>query len=248
MWCESNGDTEIAKKLHFRHVKKKRKPLLNAEKAKKRLDFAMHHYTNNTDTLFWWFGDESRFECVHENEEVIGPGEQRSIVGRVQKPQSLMVWGAISYFGRTRIIVYDAGEKVNADVYTKSVLHSFTHAREHLFPQLVVNPRSIEHIRLLHDNAPAHKAKHTRHAFRRSRIHTVENYPPSSPDLNLIEHIFGWMKRRVRADAPRDKRELALSVARAWAAYAQHSIQKMILRYRLRLRQVIRKHGWSTHY
>ena len=48
-----------------------------------------------------------------------------------------------------------------------------------------------------HDNAPCHKSQLTQLNIQRRRIPTID-WPPYSPDLNLIEHVWVLMKRHIQ--------------------------------------------------
>jgi transposase len=49
----------------------------------------------------------------------------------------------------------------------------------------------------MHDNAPSHRSFETRLNLLQRRIRHIE-FPPYSPDLNLIEHVWNWMKNWIQ--------------------------------------------------
>ena len=49
-----------------------------------------------------------------------------------------------------------------------------------------------------HDGASCHRSFETQDNLYRRNIPTID-WPPYSPDLNLIEHVWSWMKRYIQS-------------------------------------------------
>jgi hypothetical protein len=49
----------------------------------------------------------------------------------------------------------------------------------------------------MQDNAPSHRSRETAENLRQRQIPNVK-FPPYSPDLNLIEHVWNWMKNWIQ--------------------------------------------------
>ena len=101
------------------------------------------------------------------------------------------------------------------------------------------------------DNAPAHSAKSTQTWFRDNlpSAHLV-NWPPHSPDLNPIEHIWIWMKRwitRNYAVRPTGKR-LYAAVEAVWIAVLEEYLLKLVHSMPRRLQAVIAAKGGYSGY
>ena len=64
---------------------------------------------------------------------------------------------------------------------------------------------------LQQDNAPAHVASSTLSYLRDQNIQLL-SWPPFSPDINPIEHVRAWMKKRVRQKDPQNLMNLAIAV------------------------------------
>ena len=77
-------------------------------------------------------------------------------------------------------------------------------------------------LQLMQDNAPSHNSRRTMAEFNRRNISTIR-WPPFSPDLNPIEHVWKWMKdyiARLYPDLPlggsRSDSEIKRILAEAW--------------------------------
>ena len=106
-----------------------------------------------------------------------------------------------------------------------------------------------------HDNAPCHKSQLTQSNLQRRRIPTI-GWPPYSPDLNLIEHVWVLMKRHIQDDYLRrshenqtishlDLREL---IQEAWDLVRDEDIAVLYDSWRDRCDAVIRANGGPTQY
>ena len=75
-------------------------------------------------------------------------------------------------------------------------------------------------------------------------------WPPRSPDLNPIEHVWDEMKRRLRRQvlAPRNSQELRNVVVQEWENLPQGVIQNLIQSMPRRLQAVVTARGGNTRY
>lgn len=116
-------------------------------------------------------------------------------VSRFQKPGSVMVWGAVSSWGKLPLVFVDPGVKINATYYRDSILEA------HLKPgaQGVFGGGQWT---FQQDSAPAHGAKITQDWCRVNTPDFISSseWPPSSPDLNPLDYaIWGVLVARVNA-------------------------------------------------
>jgi transposase len=82
----------------------------------------------------------------------------------------------------------------------------------------------------MQDNAPCHKARATMAELNRRGIPLL-NWPPFSPDLNPIEHVWAWMKDWLQepySDLQCSIGELRNRVQLAWDAVLEDFLQKLI--------------------
>ena len=78
----------------------------------------------------------------------------------------------------------------------------------------------------MHDNAPAHKATEVIEDFRERGIIPI-NWPPFSPDLNPIEHVWKWMKDYIEREYPHNLNQDGLRQA-VIAAVPEDFLRKLI--------------------
>lgn len=85
-----------------------------------------------------------------------------------------------------------------------------------------------------HDNAPCHRSQITQENLQGRGIRTIP-WPPYSPDLNLIEHVWAWMKTYINNVFSRlcyDPQKISLTnlrqlVEEAWNAVPDDFIKKL---------------------
>nr|CCA28305.1 hypothetical protein ALNC14_144490 [Albugo laibachii Nc14] len=106
-----------------------------------------------------------------------------------------------------------------------------------------------------HDNAPCHKSRLTQSNLHRRRIPTIE-WPPYSPDLNLIEHVWVSMKRHIQdnylrrsyLDQTISRHDLRELIQEAWDLIRDEDIAKLYDSWWDRCDAVIRANGGPTKY
>jgi transposase len=79
-----------------------------------------------------------------------------------------------------------------------------------------------------HDNARPHIAKHTKNWLVNFGVKVLDNWPPNSPDLNVIEHVWSWMTAYVNNKRPTNRNELKRYIRLAWQEIPQKVIQAYI--------------------
>ena len=107
----------------------------------------------------------------------------------------------------------------------------------------------------MQDNAPSHRSQKTRRNLRLRQIPYVK-FPPYSPDLNLIEHVWNWMKNWIQdhywqawydvAKVP--LQELRRIILEAWDAVPEDYIQSLYNSWWKRCQAVIDANGGPTKY
>lgn len=188
------------------------------------------------------FSDESRF-CLGANDGRTRvwrrAGERRNqecIRQRHTGPTpGIMVWGAISYTGRTPLVIVEG--TLNSARYIQTIIEPivlpFMDRQGDLFFQ--------------QDNARPHVSRATQHALADVR---QLPWPSRSPDLSPIEHVWDWMKRHLTRSARPAQTlvQLRHQVEIAWQAVPQDYIQHLYDRLHGRIAACIAAKGGYTRY
>lgn len=150
----------------------------------------------------------------------------------------IMVWGAITFYGTIDLIFID--QKMNGDRF-KTLLES-------VFPKLKDLFGPIPWI-FQQDNAPIHNSRVVK-SFISSQNVNIMTWPPYSPDLNVIENVWGWLTRKVYEGGKQyeDKETLTADIKRAWSEISLNYIDSLYHSMKDRIYEVITNKGGSTHY
>lgn len=133
-------------------------------------------------------------------------------------PYKSHVWGGISKRGTTKLCIFTGIMK--ADFYADTLLEQFAapFIRE-------VLPQSH---RFQQDNDPKHTSGYAKEKLDSLGLNWWKT-PPSSPDLNPIEFLWGVLKRRIRAEhKPRTKNELILALQKCWSEITPADCEKFV--------------------
>ena len=143
--------------------------------------------------------------------------EPRYFSKRRQGGGSVIIWAAISYTGVSDIAVINS--RLNSEKYCEVLskcLLSFGANECH-------NSRIFQQ-----DNAPCHSSSHTK-AFLAGNYVDVLRWPARSPDLNMIENVWGILVRDVHKDCKQNgsKEELKEAIRKSWEKFSVDTVQKL---------------------
>ncbi|UYV77967.1 hypothetical protein LAZ67_15003058 [Cordylochernes scorpioides] len=167
------------------------------------------------------FSDESRF-CLSSDSRRVRVwrrrGERSNPAAIVERPtvrqRGIMVWGAIAYDSRSPLLRIQG--TMTAQRYVDDVLRPVT------LPYLQGVPNALYQ----QDNARTHTARISQQALQDVQMLP---WPPYSPDLSPIEHVWDIIGRRLHAlPQPRSEDELWQMVEREWRAIPQDAIRTLI--------------------
>ena len=126
-----------------------------------------------------------------------------------------MMWVCISYEGVGPLVRVEW--RLNGDGYLQLLSGHLQPYAQALGPDFI----------FMDDNAPCHRARKVRTWMTQQQITFMEVWPPQSPDLNPIEHVWDLLRRLMDDKKPKKLRELESRLVEEWKISAIE-IQKLI--------------------
>jgi transposase len=167
---------------------------------------------------------------------------------RCGKQKSKMFWAAFGYGVRTQLVPMEGDPEAPRGGVTARVYREVLD--RHLPPIL-----GFGNI-FMHDNAPIHRA-HIIREWLWERGIEVMNWPPYSPDLNLIENLWALLKAEMYilypelVSAPNNAETLDLLISCAidtWDRIGEQLLNRLIDTMERRVKAVLDAEGWYTKY
>ncbi len=224
-----------------------RVPLLSAKNWKQRLQFTQVHLNwtiEDWKNVAW--SDESRFllrysdvrvriwHKVHESMDLSW------LVSTVQAGGGVMVWGIFSWHASPLVPIE---HHLNATAYLSIVAN-------HVHPFMTtVYPSSDGYFQ--QDNAPCHKAQIISDWFlEHDNEFTLLKWPPQSPDLNPIEHLWDVVEREIRIMdvQPTNLQQLCDAIMSIWTKISEECFQHLVETIPQRIKAVLKEKGDPTRY
>ncbi|UYV68767.1 Transposase [Cordylochernes scorpioides] len=214
---------------------------LTPPNRRQRLEWCRARSTWMTEWHRVVFSDESRF-CLSSDSRRVRVwrrrGERSNPAAIVERPtvrqRGIMVWGAIAYDSRSPLLRIQG--TMTAQRYVDDVLRPVT------LPYLQGVPNALYQ----RDNARPHTARISQQALQDVQMLP---WPPYSPDLSPIEHVWDIIGRRLHAlPQPRSEDELWKMVERDWRAIPQDAIRTLIDSLPRRVAACIAVRGGPTCY
>ena len=245
----------LLKEYRIRKWRAKKRPLLTAEIAKIRLDWCKerrHWGTAQWLKVIW------SDECFVE----LGSGSQREWVFRTPEQKrdketiqpypkgnlgSIMVWGAFWCKWKSDLVRMARDQSAKKKGYSSE---SYLGVLEDQLPTIYQYS-----LIFMQDNAPIHKARKIIEWFKDHGMDILQ-WPPYSPDLNPIEHLWRKLKeitfelkpqRKTSPQSLEDKLdELYETLERAWHTIGKDLMKKLVRSMQRRVKAVIKAKGWYT--
>ena len=128
---------------------------------------------------------------------------------------------------------------------------------EEALPWFLHEMGGVEHVLFMQDNAPIHKAKIVGDWLRENDVQVMV-WPPYSPDLNPIEHVWAKLKRMLHkwypeleemaGGVPVVRESIEKAVTHCWQHLDPEYLRKLARGMPRRVQAVLKAKGWYTRY
>ena len=207
---------------------------------KKRLEWAKEH-------VFWKLQDWDKVVFTDESSVQNKIGLRKIRVRRgsdipahhfIHKNKwdlKIMVWGYITSSSERGLVFIQ--ETITGESYKKLLENKLYDALPGLFQGELIYQQ---------DNAPAHREKGVLEYFDSNGIELL-NWPPQSPDLNIIEDCWRYLKRRLK-EHYEEESDLKKDIIRIWSEIPSEFISKLYRSIPRRLASVMKAKGLPSKY
>jgi hypothetical protein len=233
----------------------------------KRLQFAKKHLNSNFST--WLFSDRKKFLFRYPGSEVypvrwiLGAAQSSSMaVNQPNRPQALNLYAGLSKYGVTKIHVV-AGSSKYTSTHTNLKGQPARNITTGEYKQVLTTTllpegkklfsiQGVSSWTLQQDNDPTHRCAPqvvTQWCKTKgSSVSVLPNWPPNSPDLNLIENVWAWVQQEVDKKGCKSFEEFEAAVKSKLAAVPKKHLTNLWASMGKRLQAVIDAEGGPTKY
>ena len=225
----------------------KKKVVVREVNRKKRLAWCREkrHWTVN----FHWkriiFSDESKIVIGQDLRVYVwrkrDEGWRPDLVEpRVSQPKyEVMIWGCISWYGVGTITSVEGN--INAEKYIRIL-------DDNLWP-VIARHFPTNGYYFQDDNAPVHRARVTQEFIATNGINGM-SWPAQSPDINIIENVWLYIKRKLqtRVTNIKSRDDLFREIQNIWVNITYDYIQSLYKSIPRRIMNVIKLKGHLTKY
>lgn len=228
----------------FKTTKAKDVPYISKANKLKRLAFAKEHLHKPNE--FWrsvLWTDESSFEYNSSKNkffvrlpEVVRQ-KKRPVCQKVSHGGgSVMFWGCVAYNGLGDLVPVTGS--MNQQQYLITLNENAFTSGDKLIGESFI---------LQQDNAPCHKAQMITKFLKDVGVKTLD-WPPQSPDLNIIENVWSLLKRRRTVSLNKTREETISEVTSLWEEISPEILKNLVDSVPRRLQKVIESKGGYTFY
>ena len=226
----------------------KRKPVSTPQIRNRRMRWAnvVQGWTVQQNWRHVIFSDEFRvtlFKC--DGRVVVWRQEHERFLPQCMqmvRPENrvgVMFWGCIGFGGRGHLVEIDGN--MNRHRYIQVLQDHLIPSAADIFRQ--PDPRFI----FQHDNAPPHTARDTV-AWMDQQPFNYMQWPAYSPDMNIIETVWGVIMQKLRANPPLTVAALRNRVMEHWAEITPQYLRNLYATLPRRIASLLRARGYPTKY
>jgi len=219
------------------------KPQTKPEQRQKRVVFAKGWNRPETAVVFTDEFGVALDGLIHVRHWFWGPRNKPvPPIGTRKYPPVLHIFAAVT---RTRTIPLQ---------FYEGTLNSERFCSELLSPAIDLCAAAFgdEEWILQHDGASYYTSGYTQDWLQRNPrvpfFFAHEEWPPVSPDLNLIENLFGTVKTRALKRGPKNKEQLRQFLQEEWSAVTETELAALYASFPKRLEAVVKGRGRPTRY
>jgi len=209
----------------------KPRPMLTEAHKKLRLAWCREHL--NFDWSNVLFTDESYFQFYSNKKAVWTKGKATKMIPKYSP--KVMIWGGIALRGTTSLCF--ASTSIKSQDYIK-ILEDFLPSAQALYP---------DSFWLQQDNARPHTARETKLWMANNGLQVMK-WPAVSPDLNVIENVWGLMKKRLDKTEMKTVVEWKLEIEKIWDNLSHDYLKSLIDSMPRRVQMVIEANGDTIKY
>jgi hypothetical protein len=148
----------------------------------------------------------------------------------------VLVWGAIWHNFKSELHIIPANVTIDGTHHFEDiVLGCFIDQADAVYPHYdwILQP----------DNARPHVRRDVLDSLACLEVNVLPDWPPYSPDLNIIERVWAIMKGMVAFRDPKNPQELCDPIEQVWADLKRETIDASAAETPRRLIAVIRREG-----
>ena len=236
---------KILKKSGLKGYYAVKKPYINKKNKAKRLKFAKTYITKPQS--FWnniLWSDESKFNVLGSDGHKRvwrKPNEalkEKNLIPTIKHGGgSVMIWGCMASSG------VGSFEFINGTMTQYTYLDIVKQNIKLSAKKLGLNRQFI----FQEDNDPKHTSKLVQDFYKTNKITRLE-WPPQSPDINPIEHLWAYLKQEIHKSPISKKEDLKNSITQAWSKISPEVTKKLVESIPKRLKAIIAAKGRATKY